>query len=168
MSTAFIDPYKAAKKAVPIQLQIMAEAMPRMQEVTLNFEPVSAEVEFFWDEQKRLRAQGMVSTQVEVTCERCLEAMPLTIEVALDAAVVWSEEQASQLSSDLEPWMGANERIDINSLLEDELLLALPIMPAHSIEDCKGMSSYTTQPEEETSERPNPFAGLASLMKTKD
>ena len=169
MSTAYIDPYKAAKKAAAIAPNLPPEAMPRLREVAQAVGDISAEIAFFWDEQKRLRAKGSVSAQIEMICERCLELMPLTLDVAVNAAIVWDEEQASQLSSDIEPWMGLNELIDLHALLEDELLLALPIMPAHDEQDCKGASSYTTQPEEEeVIERPNPFAGLADLMKSKD
>ncbi len=168
MSSAFIDPYKVAKKAAKLELQVSPDSMPRLVEVVKEVGVVSVELEFFWDQQKRLRARGPVSTQIQIVCERCLEPMPLSLNIAVDAAIVWDEEQASQLSSDLEPWMGLNELIDIHSLLEDELLLALPIMPAHEQENCKGKSSYTTLPHEELGERRRPFAGLASLINTTD
>ena len=168
MSTAFIDPYKVAKKATKLQLQISPDSLPRLAEIAEEVGNVSVELEFFWDEQKRLRARGPVSTQIRIICERCLEPMPLSLDVAVEAAIVWSEEQATELSSELEPWMGLNELIDIHSLLEEELLLALPIMPAHEKENCKGRSSYTTLPNEELGERRKPFAGLASLIKTTD
>ena len=168
VSTAFIDPYKAAKKEAKLQLQISPGSMPRLTEIVEEVGKVSVELEFFWDQQKRLRARGPVSTQITIICERCLEPMPLSLDVAVEAVIVWSEEQASQLSSELEPWMGLNELIDIHSLLEEELLLALPIMPAHEQENCKGRSSYTTLPKEEIGERRKPFAGLASLIKTTD
>jgi uncharacterized protein len=168
MSSAFIDPYKAANKSVSQSLRIAPESMTRLSELAENLEEVEAHLEFFWDEQKRLRVTGQVSTQLELICERCLEPMPLHLELAVNAAVVWNEEQATQLNSELEPWIGENERINAHELIEDELLLALPIMPAHEQENCKGLSSFTTQAEDELVERQKPFAGLASLIKNTD
>ena len=169
MSSALIDPYKAAKTRQRLSLTIASEAMPRLIEVTESLEEIQADLEFFWDEQKRLRVKGQVSTRMEIICERCLEPMPLSFECPVNAAVVWDEDQATQLSSELEPWLGSDERINAHELLEDELLLALPIMPAHKQEECKGMASFSTQPEQEdTSDRQKPFADLASLIKTKD
>ena len=169
MSSAFIDPYKAAKAKLVQSIAVAPSEMPRLSEIAESLDEIQAELEFFWDEQKRLRVSGQVTAQMGVICQRCLEPMPLDLEVAIDAAVVWDEEQAAQLSSEIEPWIGKNERINAHELLEDELLLALPIMPAHEQKDCKGLASFSTQPEEEpTSDRQKPFADLASLIKTTD
>ncbi len=168
MSSALIDPFKVAKSKTTLVLTIAPQDMPRLSEVAVSLQEVQAELAFAWDDQRRLRVAGQVSTQLEITCQRCMEPMPLDLKVAVDAAVVWNEEQASQLSSDIDPWLGEDERINLHELLEEELLLALPIMPAHEESDCKGLSSFTTQPYEEPSERPKPFAGLASLMKNTD
>lgn len=168
MSSAFIDPYKAAKSGLAQSLHIVSGEMPRLLEACESLEDVLAELEFFWDEQKKLRVTGQVAAQMNVICQRCLEPMPLRLNVEIKAAVVWNEEQATQLSSELEPWIGQDERINAYELLEDELLLALPIMPAHQQQDCKGLSSFTTEPEEIISDRQKPFANLASLIKNTD
>ena len=169
MSSALIDPYKAAKIRQTLSLKIAPSSMARLSEVTESLEEIQAELEFFWDEQKRLRVTGQVSAQMKIICQRCLEPMPVSFECPVSAAVVWDEEQATQLNSELEPWIGENERINAHELLEDELLLALPIMPAHEQKDCKGLASFSTQAEEEiTSDRQKPFADLASLIKTND
>ncbi|MBT5330168.1 MAG: hypothetical protein HOL48_00090 [Porticoccaceae bacterium] len=168
MSSSIIDPYKAAKIGALQSLKIAPKAMSRLSEVVKNLEETTAELRFFWDEQKRLRVTGQVAAQMDVLCQRCLEPMPLNLEVAVNAAVVWTEEQVTQLSSELEPWIGEEERVNAQELLEDELLLALPIMPAHEQQDCEGLSSFTTEPNEEPGERQKPFADLASLIKTTD
>lgn len=169
MYSALIDPYKAAKIRQVIGLKIAPTAMPRLSEVAGSLEEIQAELEFFWDDQKRLRVTGKVSAQMDITCERCLEPMPFILECPVNAAVVWDEDQITNLSSELEPWLGENERINAHELLEDELLLALPIMPAHEQEDCKGLASFSTQAvQEPTSDRQKPFADLASLIKIND
>lgn len=168
MSASVIDPYKAAKSGVLMSLQIAPTDLSRLSEVVKNLEEAKAELKFFWDEQKRLRVTGQILAQMNILCERCLEPMPLSLNVDINAAVVWNEDQATQLSSELEPWIGVEERINAHELLEDELLLALPIMPAHEQQDCEGLSSFTTEPEEEPGERQKPFADLASLIKTTD
>jgi uncharacterized protein len=60
--------------------------------------------------------------------------------------------------------MGEEGRLDLNQLLEDELLLALPVMPVHDEENCAGLSRFSCGQAEETGESPRKFADLASLL----
>ncbi len=59
--------------------------------------------------------------------------------------------------------------LDLLALVEDELLLALPIVPAHDPEVCQHPAGFVVEDEPESSEvedkRPNPFSVLAQLKR---
>lgn len=97
-------------------------------------------------------------------CQRCLE--PTTVDVTGDyrLAILFNESQADQvqdaeyvLVDELNP-SDSRKMLPIKDLLEDELLLVLPLSPRH--DDCE-MPIEMVEDEEEAAD--NPFAALAAL-----
>jgi uncharacterized protein len=56
-------------------------------------------------------------------------------------------------------------RFDLHSLIEDELLLALPLIPMHDVCPEPVRMSAGELPEPAETEKPHPFAALAALRK---
>lgn len=105
-------------------------------------------------------------TAVWQTCQRCLQ--PFERPLAVDARVrfVRDEAQAEVLDAELEEDVLALPRwLDLRELVEDELLLALPLVPRH--ERCPRPLPLPAAdlPGEaaEAEQRPNPFAVLRAL-----
>lgn len=106
---------------------------------------------------------------VHLTCQRCLQPMPLALEVDRTIRFVPGEDEAAQLDEELEEDVLALPRtLDLQALAEDELILALPIVPMH--EACPQPLSFVAEaatdsgdPADGAEERPNPFAALAAL-----
>jgi uncharacterized protein len=96
-------------------------------------------------------------------CQRCLG--PVLDTVTLDRALrfVADERQAAELDAEMEDDVLALEReLDVRELVEDELLLALPLVPRHT--QCPAPLPLPAD-EPEVAERPNPFAALAALKR---
>ena len=53
--------------------------------------------------------------------------------------------------------------LDLHELVEDELILALPLVPRHDA--CPQPLAAPATAEEPLAERPNPFAALAALKR---
>lgn len=125
---------------------------------------VSVNVRLYRDAQGLFIVEGNLATAVQLTCQRCLE--PVAAELAADMRL-WllrSEEQAARLPDEADYLvLDENGGIDLADALEDELILALPLVPLH--ESCEGSpvepGGATDEPEPEP--RPNPFRVLASL-----
>jgi len=118
-----------------------------------------------------LRAQALVPLQ----CQRCLGSMMETLVVERRFVFVRSEEEALRLDEDSEDdVLSLPARLDLHELLEDELILALPIVPRHpdacpqplpgSAELTPGLSDGAT---EAGFTRPHAFAALAALKRGK-
>lgn len=115
-----------------------------------------------------------VQTRVWLTCQRCLQ--PMVMPLALDQRLrfVQGESQAEALDAESEDDVLALARwMDLRELVEDELLLALPLVPRH--ETCPqplpvpvGLESDAGPAPEEGFEKPNPFAALRALKTGSD
>lgn len=102
-------------------------------------------------------------TQVSLECQRCLKPMAVALEIDRSFLFVHGEDAAAQLDADSEDDVLALTRsFDLRELVEDELLLALPIVPRHKV--CpEPLPVRPNDPQAE--ERPNPFAALAALKR---
>jgi len=114
-------------------------------------------------------------TRAWLTCQRCLQPYELPLAV-VDKRVrfVRGESQAEALDAEIEEDVLALPRsLDLRELIEDELLLALPIVPRHDgacpqplplpVDDLDGEGDD----EPAAGGRPNPFAALQALKKGK-
>lgn len=100
-------------------------------------------------------------TEVWLTCQRCLQPMRLALEVDRRIQFVRGEAQAEALDAEAEHDVLALTRaLDLRELIEDELLLALPLVPRHDI--CPQPLSWPAAGIEET-ESGRPFDTLAEL-----
>jgi len=109
----------------------------------------------------RLRVSG----KVEVVCQRCLE--PLTLEIATDRSFLLAEREQdltelSEEADDIESLL-ADSKLDALALVEDEILLQIPMAPMHDEGSC-------TRPEwsEDLRDTGSAFGVLGALMTTED
>ncbi|MGH8509677.1 MAG: YceD family protein [Gammaproteobacteria bacterium] len=91
---------------------------------------VAVEAAFFDTEKGLHRVRGEVSGTLTVRCQRCMEQMELPVRSGLKLQFV---EEASQIEPDAEYEMVRMTRGPTSFLevIEDELILALPIAPTH-------------------------------------
>jgi uncharacterized protein len=104
-----------------------------------------------------------VQGQVALTCQRCLQAVeePLNIQRSIRFVAHEQEALAEDLDSD-EDVLALTETFDAMEWLEDECLLALPLVPVHD----KCPQPLPLPNNEDAEETPHPFAALAQLKKT--
>jgi uncharacterized protein len=105
----------------------------------------------------------------KLQCQRCMQAMELVIDSTSSVALIAAEADAPEVPEELEPVLAREGRISAGELVEEELLLALPIVPLHEdLRDCAVPPSaplLASEAPEHTSQRP--FAGLGDLLRRK-
>lgn len=130
---------------------------------------------FSTDSERRRVVRGELEASVELECQRCMTGMLSPLRSSFELGLVPSDEQARQLPTELEPFVIDGDRVDLWTLVEDELLLALPAFPVHERGDCPATSelealepgSGDEQAASDSDEqRDNPFKVLEGL-KTK-
>lgn len=114
-----------------------------------------------------LRLQA--STLVPLSCQRCLGAVQTPLEIDRWFRFVADEATAEKEDDDCEEDVLALEpRPSLHDLLEDELLMALPLVPMH--DTCPEpvvmqAGDVSLLNEDDRASRKNPFAELAKLKK---
>ena len=108
-----------------------------------------------------------VQASFPMECQRCLTPVDVPLEVERSFRFVADEATAEALDDDSEEDLLAMSReFDLRELIEDELLMALPVVPRH--DECPAavpLASSDDDFEEANTEKPNPFAALAALRK---
>lgn len=159
------DPRRFTDQGAEIQGSMAVGALPRLHEFRdSQDEPISVALRFGHDEEGRRVIDGTISTRLIMTCQRCLEPVEYQIEARPHLVLVWSEDQMKALPEHLDPLLVGEERVPLADLLEEELLLALPLVAMHDTCPAPLAPQRPEQDEApETPKRDNPFAVLASL-----
>lgn len=102
----------------------------------------------------RLRIGGTL----QLLCQRCLGAFefPLHIDVSLGLAATQAEIDAEPLQAEGPERIVAGREMPVRDLVEDEVLLAIPLAPRH--EHCAGRDAEAAGRDD------SPFAGLRGLV----
>lgn len=124
-------------------------------------------LQFGVDERGLKLCDGEVSCEVQVICQRCLKPMPLALASTFTLALVWSDDEARALPGDVDPLIVGEEPMDLREVIEDELLVALPIVAFHDETECSASGHYSSAPPPselvEAAPADNPFNVLERL-----
>lgn len=108
-----------------------------------------------------LRAETVLS----LTCQRCLEPVDMPLAVARSFRFVATEAQAEIEDEDAEEdVLAISHEFDLLALVEDELLMELPLAPTHAT--CPSRPAFSAADadfDDQAPAKPNPFAALAGL-----
>ena len=125
---------------------------------------MEATIAFGRDEEKSFVATVSVVAKVEVKCQRCLDSMPIVVETENRLAIVGDDDQARSVPSHMEPWIVEGEQGNLWALVEDELILGVPIVSYHDSEECKQiLKEYQQPPPESVEVEESPFKVLEQL-----
>ncbi len=86
---------------------------------------------FAIDAQNRPMVNGYTQAQIPLLCQRCLQTMlwPIKSEIAL--LIITKNEKENDLPKDYEIFTLTSTQISLITLIEDELILTLPIVAMH-------------------------------------
>jgi uncharacterized protein len=111
----------------------------------------------------------MASATVPVTCQRCLGVVDLLLNVNQDFRFVADEATAlAEDDASTEDLLVFSHDLDVLELVEDELLMALPIVPMHEVCESKHAQTLTPGAGGGEDDKPHPFAVLAALRARKE
>jgi uncharacterized protein len=107
--------------------------------------------------------EGQLQVRLTIECQRCLEAMELPLRVNFQLLV--SPPGTEVAESGFDAVFSENGSVDIFAVVEDELILGLPLVTMHEDIACNEFwQAQEEDPEPNTKE--NPFSVLAKLKTT--
>ena len=129
---------------------------------------VQTELSFGVDQQSRKIVSGHLEAVLPLVCQRCLERIDISVTTELSLALVWNDDQAAQLPRTLDPVFMDGEDLDLLEIVEEELLLALPLVAIHDEGVCQPPKILVEQVDvdEPVETKVNPFQMLAALKTT--
>ncbi|MDZ7754283.1 MAG: YceD family protein [Gammaproteobacteria bacterium] len=104
---------------------------------------------------------GHLVGTVTLQCQRCLEPMAVKLEIRPHLGLCSSEAEAERLPEELEPLIVGDAPLSIRKLVEDEILLALPIVARHA-RSCREVPAADS--EAPTRGARQPFRDLRKLL----
>ncbi len=163
-----INPVKSAQHLLSYDGEIEAVKLSRLGEVTNKIiDTVAVQIHCNVDEQGLVVINGHVKTKALVTCQRCNDDLGLDLELSFSYSPIDMGAESESLP-DIYEAVELNEdgEVDIHRLVEDELILIIPIVPMHEEVSC----SFSAEPKsfgvlEEKDDKPNPFDILKQLKK---
>lgn len=166
----YIDIFELSRAKKRMQGHLTIDDLPNLKGM-LNCETPLADV--CWTAagtgQRRRLASAELTIEATLTtdCARCGKKMEIEISKTVPFLFTKTEKEADELpieeDGEDEVVVGSS-KFDVAHWVEEELILSLDLFPAH--DDCEPDRNQLQSKEiEEISERVNPFAGLADLMK---
>ncbi len=123
---------------------------------------------------------GRAMASLRLVCQRCLGAVQVSIDDEFHVVLIASEAEMEQLPDAQDAVIADAAHLDLSWLLEEQLLLAMPLVPTHatadecarSRADIAGDSNVVVAdelelPDAEAPKTQRPFANLQDLLKQK-
>jgi uncharacterized protein len=113
----------------------------------------------------RTTVDVQVDGEVTLTCQRCLRPCASRVDESASLVVVGSD--ADELPGGYEPLLGDPERLSLTELIEEQVLLGLPLVPMHAeAAQCGAAEAALAagEPEAAVEEKQRPFANLRALL----
>ncbi|MDR2213494.1 MAG: YceD family protein [Pseudomonadales bacterium] len=166
-----LDALKLFARNGSVSATLPLSKLPRFAAYLLDTEgEVAVALHFGHDEEGRPLLSGSLRTEVRVSCQRCMEPLELELDCELALLALASEAEVQALSSEEAALdalvMDPEQGLDVLAVIEDELLLSLPLVPMHMELDCsEAFNAYQRQAQQTAASeaKQSPFAALAAL-----
>lgn len=164
----YIEPYKLVDRNITYEGNIPLTDLPRLHEaLASDNSAIRVKVVFERGEQRQAFMSITLDATMYLVCQRCLDIMAFSTSAIHDYMFIASEREEVLLPEGYDVLeLGTKDPFDLKVLIEDELLLALPIIPIHELKNCQ-QPVVPVEPEPIESEVPrsSPFSVLAQLKR---
>ena len=160
-----VNAVELAGRAATIERRLGLAQLPRLVEAAaLEGTQLDARLEFGTFE-GRTTITVQVEGAVYLACQRCLKPCACVVDENAQLAVVASD--ADEVPGGYEPLLGDAERLSLVEVIEEQVLLGLPLVPLHeSAAECGAVAAALEAVEDEPAveETQRPFANLRELL----
>jgi uncharacterized protein len=160
-----VNAVELAGRAATLERHLQLAQLPRLAEAgALDGTQVRAQLEF-----GRFDGCTTITVRVEgevvLACQRCLK--PCACEVDESATLAVVARDTDEVPGGYEPLLGDPERLSVAELVEEQVLLGLPLVPTHATPAQCGAAAAALTADEAgpaADDRQRPFANLRDLL----
>lgn len=158
-----LDHRKMAEQKARLEGLVPIKAFDRLADMLSSSQgDIKVSLQFRKGKKHRVLVTGECSGEVSLICQACLEPVLLPIHATVNTLLVDSVDELLELDQEEDGVVYSDKYITLEALLEDDLILSLPMVPRHDEQNC-GLVVSTSEKSKGDTWRP--FAGLAGLSK---
>ncbi len=162
-----INPLRLAKARERIVGEIQLNSLARLKGILLDYKgKLEYSLAFEFDAEEVCIIECAIETELVLECQRCFKPVEVDIRKNSLLGVVDESVEIDSLAKEYEPvQLDEDGVITVEELIEEELLLSIPLSALHPVDKCEGINDLDRINAEA---KLQPFAGLAALIKDKD
>lgn len=159
----FLDLNRVGKSPVTLSGRLELKQLSRLRDVVRSDGYATVYLQAA-DELGRKRVSGRIRAELELTCQRCLG--PMKYPAAADVNLMWVRAAggAERMPEGYDAVVSVTGRVNVASLVEDELLLVLPMVARHE-PPAKCMARFSAGAERTPAGSGNPASGPFAALK---
>jgi uncharacterized protein len=158
-----IDPVRFARDGSSVAGELSLSRMPRLKDLLSDREgAVGYAVQGYMSAKGRPVLRVSLTADLAVPCQRCLEQLRLHVDTCREIVLLPNATDAdpTEEEDDDIDFMPSTSSLDLHDLVEQEVVLSLPMAPRHAEAACRLQPGAMN-----TGERSSPFSALAGLKK---
>lgn len=161
-----IDPIQLAEKGARLTGELPLSGMRRLVEMCADEQgSVSVDLQFERDLSDGLRLmRGRIDARIGLTCQRCMER--LDVELTTEPRLVLLTPGEHEHLLEAGDALVIEQPLTLGELIEDELLLEVPMVPMHVSAECPAQRLVAVDKPAQMGTRANPFSALGKLKQT--
>lgn len=130
-----INPHRLARSMSRLEGHLDISALSRIVGLSDSNENQVAEIclQFGYDSSNNCYIQGKLYAEVFVECQRCMQNMQIKVDNDLSLCPMQEDDKNS---TEYEEVILQENMVNIHQLVEDEILLTIPLYPKHQSIQC--------------------------------
>ena len=168
-SEKFVDAFTCALSGTTLERSFGLTDLPRLQDAGAG-EGSTLKVSFrFLKVDARVAVEGILDGVAKLICQRCMKVADVPLQDRFNLILVQDEAELAEDVAGYEPVLADPVRLDLRLLAEDQVLLALPLVPRHESDQCiddgnEVLASPVAAAADEGTKQ-SPFKNLRDMMR---
>lgn len=163
-----VDAHKLAKQGATLDGILLLSRLTRVSDLLATDDgEITVHLQFEVGEDHLHYVHGHMTGEIRVLCQRCMEPIVTAVDNKFELGIMDNPEIAKRLPDEIDPVYVDEGELLVFDMIEDELILSLPLIAMHDIKDCSAKehmqdTGFEKQLKEQE-KRDNPFAILKDL-----
>lgn len=162
-----LDPWRMVQAGRAFEGSVPVQAMERLRDLLASSQGmVGYKIEFGIDEFDIAFVDILVDAELTLVCQRSMKPFVQPVRIDQRLGLIRAEVEEAALPENYEPLLVVDGQLRMRDVIEDELILALPLVPLSPGAPLEQVP-VTAGPGPEDDQPANPFAALGQLKKSR-
>jgi uncharacterized protein len=133
----YIQPVRMAEQSAVLHGKLDLALFTRLKDLLADNQGwVEVSLQFGKDQEHYKYVCGEIGAKLHLICQRCLKPFDYQLQAEVSLSPTLNEAAANKLPARYEPLLISEDKLLLLTMVEDELLLGLPMAPRHANGEC--------------------------------